>query len=505
LKDSYMYTKAKTVQGKYLDSVKLMLISKELRAMDEVEDAVVILATGENKQILAATNMLVDEIKDAAENEIVIVVKAASPKAAEQAMLHADSLLEAPAQNKNKARSHSLSAAYHKLDPADLCLISVAGKYAAAQAHEALNLGMHVMLFSDNVSLKDELALKQKALSKGLLMMGPDCGTAIINGCPLAFANDVPRGGIGIVASSGTGLQEITCGIANRGFGISQALGTGGRDGQNEIGGLMLLAGLDYLMQDEETKCMVLIAKTPDQAVLDKIWQKLADSNKPVIVNFLQLLQVPKLPQVSYCTALDETALLACQSLGYQRDETQAEDQLPQISPGRRYIRGLYSGGTLCYEAQQLYYQYFDRYPHSNVALHSAASLANAMKPEADSFIDMGSDEFTVGRPHPMIDFSVRLSLLKALGQDNETAIFLLDVVLGYGAHPDPASELVPVLRTLPPEIIVICNVLGTATDPQDAAGQVQQIKSTGAHVFRSHHAAADFAMQILSKHREEK
>ena len=262
-----MPIKAKIIAGKYLDSVKLMLISRELRSLKGVLEAVAIVATSENREILKASDMLAEEINSASENDIVIVIKADNAKNAAEAINKAEELINKPSADEYNQtpipQAFTLEKAIATLGGADLCLISIAGKYAAAEAEKALEKGLHILLFSDNVSIEDELSLKQKALKKGLLMMGPDCGTAILNGIPLAFANNVPRGKIGIVSASGTGLQEISSTIANLGGGISQAFGTGGRDGKKEIGGLMLTACLEYLLEDENTEVIIVIGKLP--------------------------------------------------------------------------------------------------------------------------------------------------------------------------------------------------------------------------------------------------
>lgn len=504
-----MEAKVKIVKSKYLDSVKLMLISRELRSLPGIIDAVAILATPENLEILAATDMLVAEAKQASDRDIVIVAKGETQSATETAIAKAETLLSAK-QEAATAGSGLLTAsdqasAAEKLGGADLCLVSVAGKFAAAEAEQALEQGMHVLLFSDNVSLEDELRLKRLATEKALLMMGPDCGTAIINGVPLAFANSVPRGGIGLVSASGTGLQEVAAGIANRGCGISQALGTGGRDGKKEIGGLMLQAGFDFLINDPQTEVIVLIAKTPDPEVQSLLWEKAHGCGKPVIANFLTELSPPQLPNLQYCTGLDSTAGLACLELGrlHRQDEITRDDStgpdLAPLAPGRKYIRGLYSGGTLCYEAVENYRRHFGQSPFSNIGSDPSTSLKDLWQSEKDCFIDLGDDEFTVGRPHPMIDFDLRLKRLRREAADPETALIILDVVLGWGAHPDPSSELVPVLKALPPEIVVVCHVLGTKDDPQDKERQVRELAATGAKVFTAHEAAVDYALRVLS------
>lgn len=500
-----MIVQSQIVQGKYLDSVKLMLISKELRQQEGILDAVAILATKENREILAATDMLVDEIKHAAETDIVIVIKAEAEEQASAALKKAEALLKEPAGKRDSSRpvARNIRSAVQHLKDANLCLISVAGKYAVKEAQEALEEGLHVMIFSDNVSLEDELNLKQQAAAKGLLLMGPDCGTAIINGCPLGFANNVPSGKIGIVSAAGTGLQEVSVAIAHLGFGISQAFGTGGRDGKAAIGGIMLSACLDFLIHDPNTEVIVMIAKTPDPKVRKQLWQQMSTSDKPMVVCFLQMVEHPALPKLHYSVSLDGCAVQACEELSKAKagtlHTTSATDlPLPQPAGKRRYLMGLYSGGTLCYEAQQLYHQYFGDYPLSNAPLNSDFKSTELWNKQADCFVDLGSDEFTVGRAHPMIDYSLRMKFLEQTGTRADIGIILLDVVLGYGSHPDPAAELLPVLSRINKEIIVVCHVLGTAEDPQNAETQATKLRDAGAYVFTSHRVAADFAMRIL-------
>lgn len=503
-----MEVMAKIIEGRYLDSVKLMLISKSLRELPGISDAVAILATRENREILAATDMLIAEITAAKETDLVVVVKADTTKNAELAVAKAEELISAPAGQGGEAEKtrvlSSTKAALKSLGTADICIISVAGKYAALEAEKALDLGLHVMLFSDNMSVADELKLKQKAISKGLLMMGPDCGTAIINGVPLAFANVVPRGKIGIVSASGTGLQELCVNIAHEDLGISQAFGTGGRDGKQEIGGIMLSACLDYLISDPHTEVIILLAKTPDPGVREVLWRQIGNSTKPVIVNFLKAIPLPDLPQMHYAVTLAETALLACNeykklhNLPLNHQSKEISVSLPVVASQRKYIRGLYSGGTLCNEALQMYHNRLGCYPLSNIAAKPEERMQDVWKSEGDCFIDMGSDEFTVGRPHPMIDYSLRLKKLAQEASDKQVAVILLDVVLGFGAHPDPASELVPVLNTIPRGIAVVCHVLGTSEDPQNAVSQAERLAATGAIVFRSHEQAVKYALDVL-------
>lgn len=504
-----MPIKAKIIAGKYLDSVKLMLISRELRSLKGVLEAVAIVATSENREILKASDMLAEEINSASENDIVIVIKADNAKNAAEAINKAEELINKPSADEYNQtpipQAFTLEKAIATLGGADLCLISIAGKYAAAEAEKALEKGLHILLFSDNVSIEDELSLKQKALKKGLLMMGPDCGTAILNGVPLAFANNVPRGKIGIVSASGTGLQEISSTIANLGGGISQAFGTGGRDGKKEIGGLMLTACLEYLLEDENTEVIIVIGKPPCEEVQKKLWELISHSSKPVIANFLIPMQVPELPNLYYVRSLSETAFFACKKAGIEVKNAKLAEDFPLPKLRGPYLRGLYSGGTLCHEAIQVYLDNFGCEPFNNVTDQAFFRLTDGWQTKENSIIDLGADEFTIGRPHPMIDYSLRLQKLAQEANDPKVGIILLDVVLGFGAHPDPAEELVPALQKLPADLVVVCHLLGTDGDPQNRQKQKKELEQAGAYVFISHHSACEFVCQCLRSYRSAK
>ncbi len=504
-----MPIKAKIIAGKYLDSVKLMLISRELRSLKGVLEAVAIVATSENREILKASDMLAEEINSASENDIVIVIKADNAKNAAEAINKAEELINKPSADEYNQtpipQAFTLEKAIATLGGADLCLISIAGKYAAAEAEKALEKGLHILLFSDNVSIEDELSLKQKALKKGLLMMGPDCGTAILNGIPLAFANNVPRGKIGIVSASGTGLQEISSTIANLGGGISQAFGTGGRDGKKEIGGLMLTACLEYLLEDENTEVIIVTGKPPCEEVQKKLWELISHSSKPVIANFLIPMQVPELPNLYYVRSLSETAFFACKKAGIEVKNAKLAEDFPLPKLRGPYLRGLYSGGTLCQEAIQVYLDNFGCEPFNNVTDQAFFRLTDGWQTKENSIIDLGADEFTIGRPHPMIDYSLRLQKLAQEANDPKVGIILLDVVLGFGAHPNPAEELVPALQKLPADLVVVCHLLGTDGDPQNRQKQKKELEQAGAYVFISHHSACEFVCQCLRSYRSAK
>lgn len=506
------------VKGKYLDSVKLMLVSKQMRQTEGVEDAVAIMATSENKAILKATGMLLPEFEQAPETDICIAVKAETDELCLSMIAQVKQWLEkglpgTVQADKGEFLPRSISSAIKQLPSANLALISVAGKYAGAEAKKALDMGLHVMLFSDNVSLQTEKQLKEIAVKKNLLMMGPDCGTAIINGTPLAFANKVRTGKIGIVSAAGTGLQEVSSIIHNCGLGISQAFGTGGRDGKNAIGGLMLLACLEYLINDPATDVIVLICKVPDADVVTKLWDLLKSTSKAVVVNFLKPYAKPDMEHIHMTETLAETAYKACRlCLGNE----QAEGTVPALNDdslfpnrtlitlpkkaSRKYLRGLFSGGTLCYEAQNVYHRMLGGYAFSNAPLQEEYKLADAWNSVEDTIIDLGADEYTVGRPHPMIDYTLRLKKLEEESRNENVAVLLLDVVLGFGSHPAPQDELVPIFNKIKRNtcLVTICSVVGTDADPQNRQQVISALQEAGAIVTTTNAEACALAVRII-------
>jgi len=392
---------------------------------------------------------------------------------------------------------------------ANLALISTPGEYAAAEAFKALNLGLNVMLFSDNVELKDEIALKRFAQDHDLIVMGPDCGTAIINGIPLAFANVVRRGEIGVVAASGTGLQQVTCLIDRWGKGISQAIGTGGHDLHKEVGGISMLQGLKALAADQSTSVIVLISKPPSPEVAERVLKAAAGTGKPVVVNFLgaapEGIRRPNL----YAAGTLEDAAAAAVALadGNRPEESRPKHPFfsmpPRLAPGQRYIRGLYSGGTFCYEASLLLKKDFGQV-YSNTAVDPEDRLGDVWTSRGHTIIDLGDDLFTRGRPHPMIDHRLRNERILKEARDPEVAVILCDVVLGHGSHPDPASEMVPVIQEAKDSadkagrhLVVVGFVCGTSSDPQNLFKQEAALREVGVILAESNAQAVRMAMAI--------
>jgi FdrA protein len=503
---------AEVRSGAYYDSVVLMQLQRSLAALPGVLDAGVVMGTAANKDILAQSDLLTPEAQAAVAEDLVIVVRAEGEAAARAALDQVDELLTRRRGGvEQEYRPKSLESAAQMLPDAQWVLVSVPGRYAAGVARQSLHLGKNVFLYSDNVSLDDETSLKQTAAQRGLLVMGPDCGTAIVNGVGLGFANRVRRGPIGLVAASGTGLQEVSARIHQLGSGITHALGTGGRDLSQAVGAVTARQGLDLLSRDPETRVIVLISKPPSPAVADEVLRAARSAGKPVVVDFIGYSpSARQVDNLHFATTLDETADLAVQLAAQATtDEGRTKDLdeisgLDRFAPGQRYLRGLFSGGTLAYEALLILQ---DDVPvvYSNVPLKKEHRLANSMVSQDHTIVDLGEDEFTVGRLHPMMDNDLRIRRLGQEADDPEVAVILLDVVLGYGAHPDPAGELAPAIakarmgaEEAGRHLEVVAVVVGTDEDPQDFDAQVQQLKAAGAQVESSNEAAVRYVGQLV-------
>jgi FdrA protein len=450
----------KVEKGVYLDSVALMRVSRRVSALDGVEAASLMIGTPSNRELLRGAGLLAPEGEAAGANDLVIAVRARDQRSAKDAIESALLFLSEKEPNRtgNLPRARSLAGALELLPGANLALISVPGEFAALEARKALGLGLHALIFSDNVALEDELALKRLARSRGLLLMGPDCGTALIAGTPIAFANAVPRGDIGIVSASGTGLQEVSTLIARMGGGVSHGIGVGGRDLDERIGALGMLAAIDALEEDAGTRSIVLISKPPAPEVAKTVMERVKRCKKRCVVCFLG----------SGVTLRDAAEQAMNRKVSAFESPALAKQK-------HKLVRGLYCGGTLCSEAKMIF-------------------AAKGLKGHA--FIDLGDDEYTRGRPHPMIEPELRNAHVAAALADPQVGVILLDVVLGYGSHADPAGVL---LQNNLSSKTVLASVVGTEGDPQVWSRQVAALRAAGVVVAPSNAHAAELAASLVT------
>lgn len=487
-------------KGCFQDSVSLMIISRKLSESENVDDVSVMMGTPANKALLETTGFWHDDFATATPNDICVAIRTDCADASVTEMIIAglDEALSALAQGSGQSQSLSVvrrwQSATQKLPQANMTLISVAGEYAAELAHQALSSEKNVMIFSDNVTLEDEIALKTRARDKGLLVMGPDCGTAMIAGTPLAFANVTPDGNIGVIGASGTGIQELVSQIVLGGEGISHAIGLGGRDLSAEVGGISAQTALEMLTHDGQSQVLAFVSKPPAEAVRLRIISAMKRSGKPVVALFLGY--APKATRdenVWFARTLDEAGRLACLLARVVRHQ----ETLTAVAG--KQIRGLYTGGTLAAESAGLLAERLGITPDEH---HPQGMMLNA---QGHQIVDLGDDFYTVGRPHPMIDPSLRNQLIAELGEQTQVGVLLLDVVIGYGATADPAESLVAAcqrawaLRDDSHSLHVIATVTGTETDPQCRSRQIAVLEDAGIVVVDSLPEATLLASALIS------
>ena len=499
-------------RGCYQDSARLMQVSRELSSRSGVLEAVAMMGTEVNRRLLADAGFTGGELDAATPLDMVVGLRAVSDEALDAARAALDGLLSGagpaarPSAGAAEARPGTVVEALEARPGANLVSVAVPGLYAAFVAHRALDAGRSVFLFSDNVSLADEVALKARAAGLGLLVMGPDCGTAILSGVGLGFANRVDRGPVGIVGASGTGIQELSCLLDRAGVGVSHAIGTGSRDLSEAVGGRMTEAGLALLANDPETKCVAVVAKHPATSVAARLHGVLASLGKPVVVRYLGEERRGLVDGVLYAGSIDEAARAAsCHAGAAVVEPSPAEAPVagPADGAGGRLV-GLFGGGSLAAEARCVLASRGIATVVPDERLSPSAPL-----PPGSLVVDTGDDAYTVGRPHPMVDQTVRCELIRAAGADRSVRVLLLDLVLGDGAHPDPAPEIVDAVAAARHArggrpLTVVVSVCGSRRDPQGTARQEDLLRLAGIHVEPSAALAAAAAASLLVPARSE-
>lgn len=507
--------------NRYVDSLKLMRVSSKIAGLEGVDQVSVVMATDLNKQILKDVGLFTSDLERAKPDDLVVAVSLKDAGDVDSVLDFVNSELDKTSQARSEQmRPKTLESALSMLQGANLALISVPGNYAKREAKKALEHGLHVLLFSDNVSIEEELELKTLAKSKGLLVMGPGCGTAIINNVPLAFANVLKRGPIGIVAAAGTGIQEVSCLIGNAGSGISHAIGTGGRDLSDAIGGITMMQGIELLEADLGTEVIILFSKPPGKKTAKKLTGLIADCKKPVVVNFIGIesdQEVEGGQWISVSTL--EDAAMAAIALVNKREVEQAvfalekdeivatvEKEWHNFNQEQQYVRGLYAGGTVCSEATLILSDLVSPV-YSNAPSRPELEMLYTKTSHGHVCLDMGDEEFTVGRAHPMIDPTLRQNRIIQEAEDSKTAVILLDIELGYGTHSDPAGALVPSIREAKKicayrggHLAVVASILGTYEDFQGYEDQRATLEQEGVLVMPSNAQASRLAALIASR-----
>lgn len=498
--------------GVYHDSVTLLVVSRDVRATEGVSDALVAMATELNLDVLDDLGFDRTTVADATPNDLIIALRAdddagvASALAAVERSLAASSKGSVSAGGFATPPSRTLGAAARRGE-VNLALISVPGDNAFTEAMDALRAGLHVMIFSDNVSVAHEVALKDEARRRGLLVMGPDCGTAVVGGVGLGFANVVRPGPVGIVAASGTGAQQLCCLLAVADVGVTHVLGVGGRDLSAEVGGAATLDALAALDRDPATELIVILSKPPDPDVADRVRKVAAALSTPTVVGFVGQ---GERDLTAIADAVIEELGPAARS---ERPARPVWDPEPSAIASSQvttamstaWIRGLFSGGTLCDEAMVIVSEALDQPVHSNIPLDPVWTLDDDHDAEGHLMIDLGEDEMTRGRPHPMIDHSLRVARIEREAAAGHDIVLLLDVVLGHGADDDPAAVLAPAVAAAHltaaehgSRLATVVSLCGTPDDPQGLHRQAQAFADAGATVHLSNADAARAAVKMI-------
>lgn len=488
-------------KGSFQDSVSLMIISRKLSERPEVDQVSVMMGTPANKSMLDSTGFWHDDFADATPNDICVAVRTEGEHPGILDLIREQLEKELNAMTNASGSSHQLikarrwESACQKLPQANLLLVSVAGEYAASVAREGLLANKNVMLFSDNVPLEQEVELKTMARERGLIVMGPDCGTAMIAGSPLAFANVLPEGGIGVIGASGTGIQEVTSQIALHQQGISHAIGLGGRDLSAEVGGISALTALDMLTADGATRVIAFVSKPPSPQVRTRIIAAMQNVGKPVVALFLgRQPEQRREGNVWLANSLSDAAQLAVLLMRV------AQQRRIQPEVAGKGIYGLYAGGTLAAEAAMLL--------SAGLGVPVSESHDQGVMLEADGhrIVDLGDDSYTLGRPHPMIDPTTRSIEIEKLTAMPTMGVLLLDVVLGYGACADPAGAVVEAIEQVRAKraapLVVIATLTGTDADPQGRSGQAEKLREAGIAVVETLEEAVLLAIS-LTRHQE--
>jgi FdrA protein len=495
-----------------------MGVNKRLSQMEGVEQTAVLMGSEKNKVLLEDIGIRGSDLDNAGPNDLVVAVIAKTQETVKSVLDDLDDALFAINEGLSSSQVHTLEDGLNEKPLANLAVLSIPGEYVYREAQKALEANLNLFIFSSNVSIEEELKLKRLAAMKKLLVMGPDCGTSILGGTGIGFANAVRRGTIGAIGPSGTGLQEFTTQIHNSGYGISHAIGTGSHDLSAEIGAITTIMALEALEEDPQTEVIAIIAKPPDQKVLHHLLERTDRCTKTVIGCFLGMSDLDNLTTKDFHGArtIDDAAETAIQLIsGVENQQkvrlTRKESELSKNTrrnwlSEQRFLRGLFAGGTFCYQTQQILGEAGFRV-YSNAPLDSQYKLERTEESREHTLVDMGDDDYTLGRPHPMIDSTMRHERIITEGLDPNVAVILLDFILGFNASKDPAGELLDSILVAKQarkeqggELTVVASICGTDRDPQNLTLQREMLEKAGVIVFQSNARAALFCTELLKK-----
>jgi FdrA protein len=508
-------------KNQYYDSVFLMGVSNRLSKIDGVHQTAVLMASEKNKKLLADIGVHGDEIDSAQSNDLIVAVIADSPQIIEAVFANLDQTLRHQEESTPISHIHTVEEGLAEKPSANLAVFSIPGEYAFREAMKALEANLNVFIFSSNVPLDEELKLKQFASQHNLLVMGPDCGTSIIGGVGIGFANAIRRGTIGAIGPSGTGLQEFTSQVHNAGYGISHAIGTGSHDLSDEIGGITTALALEALEVDDQTEAVAIIAKPTGKKTFQQLVTRLKYFTKPVVACFLGVTseQINTDSEIIWTHTIDDAVQSVVQIVSHreisptiqltEEEREHARKIRKKWTTEQCYLRGLFAGGTFCYQSQQILLDHGIKI-YSNAPIKSDSKLPHPDQSFKHTLIDMGDDAYTLGKPHPMIDGSSRKQRILVESQDPSVAILLLDFILGYNASSDPIGDLLDAIieakqrkPTHSGDLTIVASICGTQEDPQELDLQKKLLQEAGVVVFDSNARAALFCGELLKQIKE--
>lgn len=489
------------------------MVFSALTDLPGVETAYAGMVSQSSLRVLEDLGLMSDAVANASESDTFIVVRAESEAAFQAALAEAARIMDSSQGTTQQGVSYpTLEAACRANSRANICTISVPGEYACEVTKQALNHGLHCIVFSNNVPLEQEREMKELAREKGLLCMGPDCGVANINGAAFVLSSINNRGPVGICGASGCGIQHVAAFLHEAGSGVSQTIGTGGNDLKEQVGGISMLMGIDALENDPETEYIVLISRKPADSVMRKILDRVKNCRKPVVVCFLGAEARPVMEAGAiYAKDLDECALRALELVGkkfaFETPEElheMAARAAAKLNREQKYVRGIYCGGTYCDEAMKTLQDVLGGI-HSNCPVQPGLKLSDSFVSEENCVIDAGEEEFTRGKPHPTLEPAMRLPLIEKEGDDPQTAVILLDFILTPAANSDPAGVTLKAIRSVLDksrkrngEIAIVASVLGTDADIQNVKLQRKELSDAGVYVCKSNRQAAALAAEIV-------
>ncbi|MBE7092912.1 MAG: acyl-CoA synthetase FdrA [Clostridiales bacterium] len=499
----------------YYDSVFLMKLASKLTNIEGIDNASIGMGTPLNKDTMADLELLTSEGSEATANDLIIAIRGENNEICDFAKAEFEKSIKEKRQSQGTTAYRSIGGAKAALPDSNLAIISVAGEYAAVEGKRALQNDMNVFMFSDNVPIEDEVELKKLAQEKGLYMMGPGCGLSFINGVAIGLCSMVNRGDIGLVGASGSGIQEVMVLVHRNGFGVSHAIGTGGRDMSDEVGGITMIQGIRALEADESTKVIALISKPPSQSALMKVISVVKECKKPVVIQFINGdNQVLKENGIMYSESFDQTAEMVMELSSGKKVKLQddmdyekiADEEVKKFSGEQKYFRGILCGGSLTDEAQLMWTkQKGDIY--SNVAFDKKLMLDDPFCSKEHTLIDIGDEIFTKGRAHVAIDPTARVNRFIKEARDKETAVIYLDFLLGYALHPDPASVMSKAIieekaraKSEGRHLCVVATICGSDMDPQGFEEQKQILLDAGVIVAETNSRVVNLAMKIINK-----